>query len=186
MSKKPLKCPLKAEGTRDKTESYGSFLNNVHTFRGMDMLPVVLDFGEHVTVDDLVQNRGAWHKSCYVKFSKEKLERVIKKRSRHDSAEYSSFEKKGPRRKLVDKMACLFCQQGGHLHKFTTFESDESVRQIATELRETELMARMEGGDLIALEAKYQLQCLTALRNHFQSLVHKNEQEVGGSSEEVK
>ena len=57
---------------------------------------------------------------------------------------------------------------------------------MATELRETELMARMEGGDLIALEAKYHLQCLTALRNRFLSLVRKNEQEVGGSSEEVK
>ena len=80
-------------------------------------------------------------------------------------------------------MACLFCQQGGHLHKFTTFEADESVRQMATELRETELMARMEGGELIALEAKYHLQCLTALQNRFRSLVRKNEQEVGGSSE---
>ena len=84
----------------------------------------------------------------------------------------------------MDKMACLFCQQGGHLHKFTTFEADESVRQMATELHETELMARMEGGDLIALEAKYRLQCLTALQNHFRSLVRKNEQEVGGSSED--
>ena len=155
LSNEPLKCPLKAEGTMDKTESYGSFLNNVHTFRAMDMLPVVLDFGEDMTVDDLVQNRRAWHKSCYVKFSKEKLEKAIKKRSRHDdSAEYSSSEKKCPRRQLVDKMACLFCQQGGHLHKFTTFEADESVQQMATELHKTELMARMEGGDLIALEAK--------------------------------
>ena len=83
MSKEPLKCLLKAEATRDKTETYGSFLKNVHTFRAMDMLQVVLDFGEDMTVDDLVQNRGAWHKSCYVKFSKEKLERAIKERSRH-------------------------------------------------------------------------------------------------------
>ena len=54
---------------------------------------------------------------------------------------------------------------GGHLHKITTFEFDEFVRQMAAELHETELMARMEGGDLIALEAKYHLQCLTVLRN---------------------
>ena len=57
---------------------------------------------------------------------------------------------------------------------------------MATELRETDLMARMESGDLIALEAKYHLQCLTALWNRFRSLVHQNEQEVGGSSEESK
>ena len=32
-----------------------------------------------------------------------------------------------------------------------TLGADESIRQMATELQETELMARMEGGDLIAL-----------------------------------
>ena len=77
-----------------------------------------------------------------------------KAKQTYDSAEYSSSEKKLPRCQLVDKIACLFCQQGRHLHKYTTFEADESVQQMATELRETELMARMEGGDLIALEAK--------------------------------
>ena len=111
MSNKPLKLTLKVEGTRHKTESYGSFLKNVHIFRAMEILPVVLDFGEDMTVDDLVLNWGAWHKSCYVKFSKEKLEKAIKKRSRHDySAEYSSSDKKCLRRQLVDKMACLFCK----------------------------------------------------------------------------
>ena len=44
-------------------------------------------------------------------------------------------------------------------------EADESIRQMATELQETELMARMEGSDLIALEANHHLYCLTALRN---------------------
>ena len=36
-------------------------------------------------------------------------------------------------------------------------EADESIRQMATELQETELMARMEGSDLIALEANHHL-----------------------------
>ena len=35
----------------------------------------------------------------------------------------------------------------------STFEADESIRQMSTELQETELMATMEGGDLIAPEA---------------------------------
>ena len=54
---------------------------------------------------------------------------------------------------------------------------------MAVALQDTELMARMEGGDLIALEAKYHLLCLTALRNCYRSLVRKNEQEAGGSEE---
>ena len=73
----PLKCPLNAQGGGDKSEAYRSFLNNVSAFRAMGTLPVLLNF-EDVTVDKLVLNRGAWHKSCYVKFSKEKLGRAIK------------------------------------------------------------------------------------------------------------
>ena len=47
-------------------------------------------------------------------------------------------------------------------------------------------MDRMKGGDLIALEAKYHLNGLTVLRNHYRSLVCKHEQEMEGSSEERK
>lgn len=47
---------------------------------------------------------------------------------------------------------------------------------MATELHKTELMARMEGGDLIALDAKYHLKCITALRNRYRSLVRQHEQ----------
>ena len=70
------------------------------------------------------------------------------------------------------KMACLFCQQYGgglQLHEFKTLEADKTLRQMATDLQETELMARIEGGDLVALEAKYHLECLTALHNRHRS-----------------
>ena len=91
--------------------------------------------------------------------------------------ESSNCVMKRPRRQSMDKMACLFCNQdNGHLHEFRTLGTDESIRQMATELQETELMARMDGGDLIALEAKYHLQCLAALRNRYRSLVWKHEQ----------
>ena len=69
-------------------------------------------------------------------------------------------------------MACLFCQQDGgslQLYQFKTLEADKTLRQMATDLQETELMARIEGGDHVALEAKYHLECLTALRNYYRS-----------------
>ncbi len=73
-----------------------------------------------MTVVELVQNKGAWHKSCYVKFSKEKLERATKKRDRDDAREGSSISmEKRPRRQSTDRMACLFClQKDGPLHEF--------------------------------------------------------------------
>lgn len=183
----PLKCPLNAHGSMDKAEPYCSLLDSVSAFRVLGTLPVVLHFQEEMTVGELVQNRGAWHKSCYVKFSKEKLERATRKRGRDDVTESNNSRKKWPERQSMDRMARLFChQEDGHLHEFRTLGADESIRQMATELQETELVARMEGGDLIALEAKYHLHCLTALRNRYRSLVRKHEQEVGDSSEEKK
>ena len=57
---------------------------------------------------------------------------------------------------------------------------------MVTELQETQLMARIEGGDLVALEAKYHLQSLTALRNCCRSLTRQHDKDSGGSSEEKK
>ena len=89
-----LKCPLNVEGSRDKSKPYSSFLKSVNAFRALGSLPVVLTFGEDMTVDELVQNRGSWHKSCYVKFSKKKLERATKKRDRDDAVESTTWEKR--------------------------------------------------------------------------------------------
>ena len=51
----PLKCPLNAHRSGDKSEAYSSFLNSVSTFRGMGTLPIELTFGEDMTVGELVQ-----------------------------------------------------------------------------------------------------------------------------------
>ncbi len=49
---------------------------------------------------------------------------------------------------------------------------------MALELQETDVMAKMEGGDLIALEAKYHLQCLTELRNRYRSQIRQHGQKA--------
>ncbi len=49
---------------------------------------------------------------------------------------------------------------------------------MALELQETDVMARMEGGDLIALEAKYHLQCLTELRNRYRLQIRQHGQKA--------
>ena len=71
---------------------------------------------------------------------------------------------------------CLFCETGKEedvLHEVSTFDADHNIRAMITELGETKLMARMVGGDLIALEAKYHLQCLVKLRNQYRGFTRK-------------
>lgn len=175
----PLKCPLNVRGSRDKAGAYRHFLNTVNAFSGrLGALPVVLNFGEEMTSDELVQSRDAWHRSCNVKFSKDKLERATKKRDRAETTGSSTYGEKRPRGQSVDSMACLLCRgKDGQLHEFRTLGADENIRQMATQLQETKLMAGTEGGDLIALEAKYHLECLTALRNRHRLLMRQQGQE---------
>ena len=81
-----LKSSLNVYGSRNKSKPYSSFLKSVNAFGALGTLPVVLTFGEGMTVIELVQKRGSWHKSRHIKFSK-KLERVAKKRHRDDIPE---------------------------------------------------------------------------------------------------
>jgi hypothetical protein len=174
----PLKSPFNTNGSGDKSQPYISFLINVNSFREFDAMPVKLPFGEEMTADELVKNRG-----CYKKFCKDKLERAMKKRA-SDIAEQTSAEKR-LRRQSRDKLLCLFCQQDdGLLHEINTLEHDENLKKMAKELNDTELIARMTGGDLIALDGKYHLHCLTLLRNRHRSLKRQQEQEMAGYHKE--
>ena len=74
----------------------------------------------------------------------------------------------------------MFCEKGheeGELHQVSTFDADSNIRTMITELQDTQLLARIDGGDLIAKETKYHFKCLTALRNCYRSHVRKLNQE---------
>ena len=46
---------------------------------------------------------------------------------------------------------------------------DASLKTIINELQDTQILARIVGGDLIAMDAKYHLKCFTKLRNRYRS-----------------
>ena len=71
----------------------------------------------------------------------------------------------------MDKKKYIFV---GHPHEFRTFDAD-NVRGMATDLEDTALLTRIDGGDLTALEAKYHLSCLTTLRNRHRSFLRQSE-----------
>ena len=88
------------------------------------------------------------------------------------------FRKK-PRgeRRSVDQQMCILCEKGkeeGEVHNFHTFDADENVRTIATELKYTKLPSTLAGGDLITIEAKSHLKCLVRLRNKYRSFKRKS------------
>ncbi len=46
---------------------------------------------------------------------------------------------------------------------------DKELRKMATDLQDTLLLSRISGGDLIAIDAKYHINCLVAYKNHYRS-----------------
>ena len=61
----------------------------------------------------------------------------------------------------------------GDLHQVATFVADSNIRTMVTALQDTDVLGRIDGGDLIAKETKYHLKCLTSVRNRYRSHVRK-------------
>ena len=168
----PLKYPLLSPGSsRDNTDAYTSFLTNVEQFRAFGALPAEQYFGSDETVANFASHSASWHKSCHLKFKNSKLAKAKRKRERNND------EEKRPRnRKALDVQKCSFCEKGEEehvLHEVSSFDEDKNIREIITELNDTQLLSRIVGGDLIAMEAKYNLKCMVKLRNRYRSLTRK-------------
>ena len=137
-----------------------------------------LKFEEDITVELLVAYQAKWHKSCYLKSNDNKLQR---ERKRESNRKYRWWEYN------TETISCTTPipgkQQMHFLHKrcchgSTTLvqiiDADDNVRRMATDLQDTELLAKISGGDLTAIEAKYHLACLTSLRNKHCSYLRQN------------
>ena len=186
-----LKCPLNAPGEGDKSVPYQAFLDRVAGFKELEILPLPLThLPENVTVQDFVQNKAKWHKSCHIKFSQDKLERARKRNA--TETELESSNGCGTKRicqphRSLDRENVFFVKKAcGKLHQFSTFEADTNVRTIAKDLNDTSLFTKIQGGDLIALESKYHLSCLAKLRNHHRSYLRENEEISSTMNEERK
>ena len=112
-------------------------------------------------------NKARWHKSCYALFNSTKVKRAEK---RHATLEEDLVGGKFTRSNVSvcskeTVPACFICDRcdGQTLHNVSTLGLDDRVRESATLLNEERLLAKLSGGDLIALEAKYHTKCLSML-----------------------
>ena len=103
-----------------------------------------------------MEYKAKWHKSCHLKFAQSKSDHLKDKLSKKRKLECE--EQRKSRRMSTgtpSKSACIFCSQDtGKLHACLTMNLDYDLWQMATELQDTELLARISGGDLVAMEAK--------------------------------
>lgn len=170
-----LKCPLNAVGRDDNSQPYENFLQSVKEFRKMNCLPVTLYFDEATSVDDLITNKASWHKSCYGKFSKCRLERLQKKRDLKEAGS-SQESVRGKRQRIHSTQSneCIFCSTNdSDLHKFMTLDADNNIRKMAIDLQDTAVLTKIASGDVVASGSMYHLKCITEFRNRHRSLMRK-------------
>ncbi|KAL7405136.1 hypothetical protein ABVT39_024257 [Epinephelus coioides] len=139
--------PFKCTGTWRPPKC---FLNNVNAFRELNQLPVTLPSEGDINVDQFVRHQAQWHLSCHSKFNVNKLERAQKRVSTGFSDTHAADGKQPRQCEPLDKSICLFCRKSdGHLlsSKFMTLKADANVWIMATDLKDTELLSKITGGD---------------------------------------
>ena len=137
-------------------------------------MPVELYFTADESAENFASHCASWHKRCYLKFNKTKLERARKAEKRSHSPDIN--ERRLSKRQAFDPRKCVLCLKGvqeGVLHEVQMFQQDTNIRNMATELSDTEILSRISCGDMIASEAKYHLSCLTKHRNRYRTFIRK-------------
>lgn len=167
----PLKCPLDSLQDGAGIEAYRSFLNNVVEFRKIVSLPVELKLKEDISIEELCTYRAVWHKSCHLKFANSKLDRAQQKIKRKSTADSSSQAKKA-KRQVSDQNVCIFCdEQGNDLHQVLTLEVDRDVKEMAVQMKDSQLIGKLAAGDMVAIEAKYHSRCMLAYKRKYTAYV---------------
>ena len=123
-----------------------------------------------------------WHKTCSLKFNKQALQRVSRKQTKQRSKNAGTSDVQTPsafsHTTALD--LCFFCNEPAgttNLHKALTRKVDMKVRRCALQLEERKPPAKLSAGDMIALESKYHLNCLTTLYNKARQATEKQEKE---------
>ncbi len=134
-TKEVLRCPLNASGSVNLLTPYETFLERSAKFRELNGLPVPFGhFRENVTVEDLVENKASWHRSCHKIFDKDKLDRAQRKRVGSE-IQGTDMKRACLPRQSIEKFACILCgEDTGTVHEFQTFDADANIRKMATDL----------------------------------------------------
>ncbi|KAK2563844.1 hypothetical protein P5673_012849, partial [Acropora cervicornis] len=101
------------------------------------------------SVQELCTYGAVWHKSCHLIFANSKLERAQHKIKRKSMA-------KKAKRQVSNQNVYIFCdEQGNNFHQVLTLEVDRDVNELAVQMQDSQMIAKLAEGDIVAIEAKY-------------------------------
>lgn len=167
-----LKCPADSK-QKNGADIYRNFLESFKGFQDCKSLPVPVQFSGEQSPEEFMAHKAKWHKSCHLKFAPSKLKIILGKKRNLESGQSEGGPRKSKRMSMgmAKQESCMFCTKiTGTLHACATMKLDNDLRLMATELQDAELLARIAGGDLIAIEAKYHYNCLSAYKSKYRSM----------------
>lgn len=178
------------DGKKNKLQpsGYGSLARKLLHFHNLGSVPLNIDISrldEGSGISQTLQfNHAGGHKSCQLLLCTMKLQRAQKRAKMQQMEDIDNLSPVKTRRctghsstVVYDKTVCFFCDQTREkeiLHSAATANIDTTVRECATALRDTNLLAKLAAGDMVAIVAMYHLSCLTKLRNRLRD--HKTNQ----------
>ena len=124
-----------------------------------------LDQGNGITAT-LVDQEAKWHKCCYLKDNKCQFVETTQTFAKKNFTRRNACSVNQNATEVQAK--CFFCDKGdteGKLHEVCTFQLDYHVCKSAYDLQDEKHLAKLNAGDLIAIEAKYHAKCLAELYN---------------------
>ena len=191
-----LQCP--ANNTRtDFGAGYKTVADNLKKLNDIDDLPMPVDIRR---LDDgsgiektLMKNKAEWHKSCSLKFNNDKTSRAEEahKRSHSSETQPSKFTRRSVEHNDASgdyKEVCFFCEEElnpRYHHTASTMGIDTNVRKCALELQDSHLMAKLSDGDMVAIDAKYHLNCLSNLYNKHSAFINACGEEKDTMSDSI-
>lgn len=112
----------------------------------------------------LTKNEAKWHNKCRANYNQRMLNRAEKRQyddagKEDDSDEGEGTSEKRSRRKsgqLSPPETCTFvCGKPGNLCKASPYQLDSHIWEVALKLGDTNLLAKLSGGDVIAINMMY-------------------------------
>ena len=197
----PLREPASSVQLRSVPEKleacYINLINNIFELWECDDLPnlFALDnifrdshVGKERRILELMKtNRVVWHNKCRSAVNQQKVDRAkrkaegivpcqspIKTRRQSSRTIGTSAEVKDS----TDQI-CFFCKNPddkNDLRKVSSLSLHDRVNEAARKIGDAELLAKMSGGDMIALNAMYHLKCLTNLYRKADAVDHSSEE----------
>ncbi len=167
--------PIDASKSKNKSQStgYETLADNLRSLYELNSLPLSITISR---LDDgtgiegtLKLHNAKWHETCYVMCNKTKVDRARKKVVRGECSSPLKDRLRGAfscTSQSDEKLfTCFFCDAlvDYDFHKAATKQLDANVRKMATELNDTHLLVKLASGDMVAADAVYHKQCLTAL-----------------------